>query len=269
MKLNIFEINHPADQELDQLIRVIKRSLNDPGYVLIRGLVFDLQKTKKFFLELGNLLGKPLPHDSLGTILWDVRDRQIPNSIQTTFSENSSEAILHTDSQFRDEPENIIGLFCIEPAACGGGESMILSLKDIKKEIHSRKDGLELTRALKRKEFVFPTPNAFKMNPTGPTEFIESAIFDGEKTIRYRKDTMLDAITKNMLNCRELIDAFTSISSIIENSKATLRFGLKTGDLLMVNNRNTLHGRTEFNDKNRHLLRLKIKTEMDYFNLND
>ena len=57
----------------------------------------------------------------------------------------------------------------------------------------------------------------------------------------------------------EQLEALGVLQRILEHSTAVRRFLLEEGDLVMINNKTMLHGRTAFNDSNRHLLRVRIR----------
>jgi len=83
-----------------------------------------LEAQRHVLFALSQLLGAPTatgPRDR--RVLWDVKVRAATSGQFTTFSEDDSEAELHTDNGFSIDPEPIFFLYVVQAARCGGGMS--------------------------------------------------------------------------------------------------------------------------------------------------
>jgi alpha-ketoglutarate-dependent taurine dioxygenase len=180
-----------------------------------------------------------------------------------TVSEHANEAFLHTDSQYRAAPENVFALLCLRPAECDGGLSLLMTYQDLMDELAKLPDGAAQKETLKEVPFPFAVPSAFKQNPDGPEEFVFSPILEGENHLRFRVDTMEASLRVHGHSLPDrALRAFDALKTILSTSDKVAKFFLESGDLFFLNNRNTLHGRTAFTDKRRHLLRIRLKTDV-------
>lgn len=77
--------------------------------------------------------------------------------------------------------------------------------------------------------------------------------------IRFRVDTFEKAIAENPDFCTpKQIEAYDVLKGIILNSDKIKHFYLENRDLVFINNKTMLHGRSSFTDSDRHLLRIRI-----------
>ena len=149
-------------------------------------------------------------------------------------------------------------LLTLKKADCGGGISSILKLKDILDELRALENGKELERILRETNFPFIVPNVFKKNKSNKPEFNYGPILR-ENEIRFRVDTFEKAIDYDKTLCsEEQITAYKELKKIILNSDKTNNFYLEEKDLVFINNKTTLHGRSLFTDEKRHLLRIRM-----------
>lgn len=263
--LNIVSLEELPGQTAPDLAAAISKAMVDPGYIVIRGLPYqsgNAADASAFLLDLANQLGSPISHDENGSLIWDIRAKENLTHSVPTFSEHADEAFLHTDSQYRDQPENLFALLCLRPATCGGGLSLLMTYSDLMAELLAQSDGADHKAALEEVEFPFAVPTAFKTDPEGPDEFVYSPILEGEQHLRFRLDTLesgLRTLDKPLPD--RGVRALEAMKSVLNTSDRIKRFHLQAGDLAFFNNRSTLHGRTAFADKHRHLLRVRLKTD--------
>lgn len=257
--LNIFDFK---DLELDQqdIVSLIKSELSSKGYLVIRNFrvpLNDIEECKKVLLNLTANLGTPISHDANGALVWDIKSRDTSNGGVITYSEHSHEAELHTDSQYSKEPEHAFGLLTLKKASCGGGESFLLSLNDILQELRALPDGEQIERVLRETDYPFIVPRVFKKTNEDIEFNFGPILSDG--IIRFRVDTLEKALAARPDFCSaDQIFAYNELKQIILNSSSISRFFLQERDLIFINNRTMLHGRSEFNDKDRHLLRVRF-----------
>lgn len=265
LPLNIVAVTPELAENTSKLAKVIHDNMKDPGYVVVRG--FDmgsarLNEATNFLLELGQILGTPISHDESGSLIWDIKASGRTGAKVPTFSEHADEAFLHTDSQYRQTPEDIFALYCLQPAADGGGVSLLMTYRDLMDEINATPERAALVPYLETELYPFAVPTAFKLNPDGPPEYVYSPILEGNGKLRFRVDTLVSALADGVGNLSaKALEAFEMVKDVLETSDKVRSFDLETGDLFFLNNRRTLHGRTSFSDINRHLLRIRLACE--------
>ena len=250
-----------SKEMLQELAYIVRDALQNRGYLLIKNLPISpraISECKSLFLELSSLVGKPISHDAHNSIIWDIKSKPASQSLIKTYSEHSHEAELHTDSQYSEYPEDYFGLLTLKKAACGGGESLLLSLKDILKELRQHSEAEMVEQTLRNSNYPFIVPNVFKKSQSDEPEFNFGPILR-DNEIRFRVDTFEKAIKAcNSLCTPQQIHAYRVLKSIILNSPSTKHFFLEERDLLFINNKTMLHGRNQFKDASRHLLRIRL-----------
>ncbi|MFY0593567.1 TauD/TfdA family dioxygenase [Roseivirga sp.] len=246
---------------ISELGALVKMHLDETGYVIIKNFdkdITDLDALKVRFRELCDAIGDPVAHDSLNSIIWDIKSNANSKSFIKTYSEHSHEAELHTDSQYSFYPEDYFGLLTLKKANCGGGVSYLLSLPDILNELRSDPSVEKYEKLLREEDYPFVVPNVFKKNESEEREYNWGPILR-ENEIRFRVDTFEKAIAENPDFCTaEQIEAYQVLKKIILESANIKRFYLEDRDLIFINNKTMLHGRNSFQDPERHLLRIRL-----------
>lgn len=235
------------------------------GYLLIHDANFEVTEGdthKQEFLDFCKLLGTPIPHNSMpNSYVWDIKAVKNPKSTFVTHSELASEAELHTDSAFSDNPEDYFCLYSIKKADCNGGESLLLSKEDLLFELRKTEEGIKAEEQFRTKKFPFAVPSIFKEGHKLQDENLYARDYIlTENSIRFRSDV----IEKSLNFSPQLIDAdqrkaLRVLQYILEHSSAVKRLTLEVGDLIVINNKTMLHGRTAFTDSDRHLLRVRLR----------
>ena len=245
----------------NNLSELILTNLANVGYVIIKNFNIDpldiIDSTNKF-TEISSLIGKCIGHDKDGKIVWDIKSNPSSNSLIKTYSEHSHNADLHTDSQYSSYPEDYFGLLTLKKAECGGGISSLLSLKNILKSLKSIENYEEIENVLSKTKYPFIVPNVFKKEKNTTPEFNYGPILL-ENEIRFRVDTFEKALIHKEAKCSEKqIEAYKILKKIILENEEIEKFYLEERDLIFINNKTMLHGRSEFMDKERHLLRIRM-----------
>jgi len=239
----------------------IMENLESVGYVVVQNFnvdVANLESSAKQFVEISKLVGNPIGHDANGKIVWDIKSNDKSISNIKTYSEHSHEAQLHTDSQYSFYPEDYFGLLSLVKADCSGGISSLLSLKNILKELENHPDGKQIRKILSTTNYPFIIPNVFKKSESENPEFNFGPILR-ENEIRFRVDTFEKALKFPEAICSsEQLEAYKELKKIVLNSSSIQQFYLEPCDLIFVNNKTMLHGRSEFKDAKRHLLRIRM-----------
>tara|TARA_R110002096_G_scaffold278213_3_gene472242 strand:+ start:7178 stop:7993 length:816 start_codon:yes stop_codon:yes gene_type:complete len=262
-QLNTLDYTSYTDNQ-EELVNVVLTELETTGYIVIKNFdvdTNDVEASGKAMLHISSLVGTPISHDAVNSIIWDIKSNPASTSNIKTYSEHSHEAELHTDSQYSFYPEDYFGLLTLKPAECGGGESFLLSLKDILTELRALPNGAELEKTLRETDYPFIVPNVFKKSDTEDNEFNFGPILR-ENEIRFRVDTFEKALRLRPDFCTDIqVEAYNALKDIILNSPSTQNFFLEEKDLIFINNKSMLHGRGEFTDHNRHLLRIRMNKE--------
>ncbi|MGY5351700.1 TauD/TfdA family dioxygenase [Wenyingzhuangia sp. IMCC45533] len=248
-------------KNLKDLSVKISQDLENVGYVIVKDFYIDvnnIEESKQKYLEISELIGKPVGHDANNKIIWDIKSNPESVSFIKTYSEHSHEAELHTDSQYSSYPEDFFGLLTLKKANCGGGVSYLLTLKDVLDDLRSLENGFEIEKTLRTTNFPFIVPNVFKKTKNEGHEFNYGPILR-DNEIRFRIDTFEKAIIQRSDLCNnEQISAYKVLKEIILNNSKTLNLYLEPKDLIYINNKTMLHGRGEFTDNDRHLLRIRM-----------
>lgn len=212
---------------------------------------------------LGVCMGRPTPTDQLDRrVVWDIQLRPPENShgSASTFSEHNAEADLHTDTQYYAAPERYMLLYTVTQATCGGGLSMLRDLADLKEALSQSEDGRWALALLEQTPLPFRIPAVFTSD--GGVNTLETTlapIFGNHPGIRYRTDTLargLEACPDH--DSPDIRRALTILQAEIDRPEAMTTTLLPTDSLMFLNNHEALHGRTAFNDPDRHLWRVRI-----------
>lgn len=261
MKLPIYHISDGFHA------RAISSHLLNEGSVLLKG--FDVQQApisehKSSLLEMCSAVGDPVSHDAQGTLVWDIRSNPDVQTLKNgivTYSEHNHEADLHTDSQYSEYPEDYFALLTLRQATCGGGWSYLLSLADLIQDLNNTTTGREMIDVLSTTDYPFIMPRVFKLNNDDKPEYNFGPILRDQE-IRFRIDTIQKAIELNPHFCTEIqVSAFNYLKDVVTSSDHIEKFLLEDGDLIFINNKTMLHGRSQFTDHSRHLLRVRMNKQ--------
>ena len=210
------------------------------GFVLIR----NVPQKNNYIIKFANSMGV-VRETNFGK-LFNVISMPKPNDLAYTSMGLSG----HTDNPYRKPVPCIQLLHCIQNKAKGGLSTLV--------------DGFAVSEFLKKKNkkyynILTKTKVRFKFVDTNIIlenwgELIE--LDDDQKTKQIRFSSRLDyvpALNKNKL--KVFYDARAYIAKLYSSKKFEIKFKLKSGDLLMMDNHRLLHGRTSYNSKEgkRHL----------------
>jgi len=257
-KLNVVDL-HNEPYRLPDLVVRVRRDLSSVGYVVFRNFSRGEENVRELFLELCSELGRLVPHNHEGNIIWDIKPRENNTSAYATFSEHNQAAFLHTDSQYSADPEDYFGLLCLQSARCGGGSSTLLALPHLLRELMRTKKGRRCVEVLQKQKFRFVAPSVFAK--TRDAKYVEHYILKNN-CIRFRADTIEEGfrLFPGYL-LQEAEAAYYILKNAIQNSKKIIHFNMDNDDLVFINNATVLHGREKFEDKQRHLLRIRMKVD--------
>lgn len=258
--INILDLKN-FELSIEALVDLSVKALENESYIILRNFspsFLDCNDPGASLLDFVRRIGDPCAHDDAGSLVWNIRKSLDTSSDVVTYSEHCHEAQLHTDSQYRSNPEDMFALLCLTEARCGGGQSLLLTFSDLMSELLKLPNADEVIYQLESTPFPFIVPTTFNQGESNDPQFIFAPIFV-EDTIRFRIDTLEKALpyfAGTISN--SALDAYYQLKQIILNTSRIKRFYLEPQDLLLVNNKNALHGRTAFSDSNRHLLRVRM-----------
>ncbi|MCB9528391.1 MAG: TauD/TfdA family dioxygenase [bacterium] len=174
--------------------------------------------------------------------VWPISPRGSPTD---TFSVRSGRADLHTDSQYRADPERWVSFYCVRPAP-DGGASLVLSAADALAALRRHPEGQRAEALLREPAFHWRVPAIFHAGePHGGRPVIDEAL------IRWRWDNLVDLGPSHAWAAALFHETLLGCDAVVE-------IGLAPGDLLIVDNQRALHGRTHFESADRLLMRVRL-----------
>ncbi len=218
-----------------------------------------LSARRGVLLALGLFIGSPTATDKIDRrMLWDIK--VCTSGLVSTFSQHAYEADFHTDTQYYPNPERYLMLYCVRPAACGGGVSTFRDVRCIERGLSRTEAGRWALALLSSCELPFRIPAVF--TKTGSPDTVEvtfARIFGSRPRIRFRTDTLrmgLQAFPAS--ETPDIRRALALLQAELDDESSILKTVLPADSLLVVNNHEALHGRSAFTDPERHMLRLRI-----------
>ena len=264
MKIEEWNVGFENPPEIKSL-RLISSEINNSyilsglGFVLIKGLdCFSDNIIRKTFYLLNYYLGKPLKQNINGDLFVDVKNRGKSMKTGGRYHQTSEGGSLHTDSPQWENAPDLIGLLCLKEAK-KGGESILLSAYNIHNE-YLTKNSSSLSTLYedfhfdKRGEYVKGEPST-TIKPIFSYE-------NNELRFRYLRDYIDGAKVEDNLSLNEeRVEALDLLDEILENKENSLRFFIKSSEILFFNNHRIIHGRTSFTDfEDESLRRLMVRS---------
>ncbi|ASG25170.1 TauD/TfdA family dioxygenase [Nitrospirillum viridazoti] len=223
----------------------------------------ELEERAQVLFALAACMGRPTATDQVNRrVIWDVKVRQ--QKAATTFSEHADEADLHTDTQYFARPERYMMLYYIRPAACGGGISLVRDLQCLKRSLSATEEGRWAIDLLSRKVLPFRIPGVFTAN--GGTDTVEvtfATIFAERPGIRFRADTLMKGLALHpAADTPDVRRALDLLLTEARRPEALLQISMPADSIHFVNNHMALHGRTAFEDHERHVWRIRVDDDV-------
>ena len=248
--------------ELGQTIAQLLR--NDVPAIVVQALPFscvDLNKSKLAMLAFASCIGEPGVVDPYSRKrVWEVSPRVEANqSYVPTITEHNCEADLHTDSSFKQTPEEYVLFFAFHPASDGGGVSTLLSADQLLGRLFQDDEGRECARLLNTIDWPFRVPTVFtRRRSEAEMEWITAPILSSKPRIRFRYDVIASALEHIPITPSS--EAQWALSHFLQILKeiTPISYPLAQDELLVLDNCVVLHGRTAFDDLDRMLLRVRL-----------
>lgn len=219
-----------------------------PGYLVLSGLGhLDQSAARQFVLAVSAILGTPLPQDFDGEMVREVRDRGVTLEDHATarYSDTRQGGHLHTDGMHRPgEIPAYFALHCVRQAASGGA-LVLIHVDDLVREL-SREP--EVMTAL-RQPVHFDTRDGRPDRPaTVPRSILE---IDGTgMRITYLREYIESAHRKPGIPplSPTQVTAMDRLDALLDRADLRTHRRLEPGQLIVINNRVVVHGRTSFED---------------------
>lgn len=209
-------------------------------------------------------LGYPTSTDQrTQRVAWDIRARpgSAPKSSFVTFSERVGSADMHTDSSFYPMPEEQFLLYVVTAARCGGGASLLIAVDDLYEELQRSEAGREACALLFATPLPFRVPSVYAASDE-QVEIELAPVFErqgGALTMRWRYDALLKGLAaRPALDTPAVRAALDLLHEVIEQRAPRFCQQLPDDTLLWADNRRTLHGRADYTDAARHLIRIRM-----------
>ena len=230
----------------------VKNTLFEKGYCIIATQLKNEKEILDKQLEICSWVGNIREHNpGKKDYIWPICVKKSESKI-ATFSEHNDEAELHTDTQYRDLPERYMTLSCIEPAKCGGGETILLDSRVVIDRLNQDPELLKMLH----ENFPIAVPDIFVKNSP---RYIEHPIISDYPKFRFRYDTFKKGIELQQdYDMDRKLSVIEKLHSMIESSPEIFRYTLKKGEIILIDNHRVLHGRTSFSDYERLLYRVRV-----------
>ena len=219
-------------------------ALREAGAVLVRGV--DVADDRAL-LDVVGRAAEPAGQGEAGDVLvFDVTPKPDGGDLSSTRQEFD----LHTDSTFMAVPHDVIALGCQRAAPGGGGRSLVVRIDAVVHELRRRDE--QALEVLQRPAFPFALKTGEGVQ-VGLLPVLEQAP-DGWR-VRYRGDITARLVEHGVAVDDEAVGALAAFRAAASRCAELVAFDLEPGDVLLVDNRRALHGRTAIADDADRLLR--------------
>lgn len=191
----------------------------------------DLNEILNILAAMGQhnaAIGGALPRISKTKIRVDPQQSARKGNV-TRYSRTPDALPLHTDCSNQSVPPNLVAFAMERPDPQGGGESVMLSASDL---VHDLPE--HLVRLLRQPVFPFTSQKRYP-------------ILQGQGDdlrIRYYRQQVNSALDKQCLLPNNLRNALAELEHCLEQSKRSVRFAMQAGEVVIMDNRRVLHGRS-------------------------
>lgn len=241
-----------------------------PGYFLLSGLEhLSEPEARRFVQRVSRLLGEPLRHDFSGELVRDVVDRgvRLQGASTVRYSDTRQGGDLHTDGCHRlGRVPDLFTLFCVRQARSGGA-LILVHLSDLLDILQDQPEVLDAFRL----PVHFDTRD--EQSP-GVPRTVQRPILEtiaGSARIHYLREYIESAHARPdvpPLSAKQT-EALNVLDALLNCADIQTRLRLKPGEMIVVNNRSVIHGRTAFppdiGRRRRLLLRVWIAASRDIF----
>ncbi|WP_190127439.1 TauD/TfdA family dioxygenase [Streptomyces mashuensis] len=163
----------------------------------------------------------------------------------------------HTDSPLLAHPHAYLGLLCVRPSPAGDGQTVLVSAADVAAAIADRSH----LRALQDPCYPFAVPHEPGSDEPSVTTHPILTMSGGGATVRYCPVRVTAGVERaGQALDEEHVSALRAFERALESQHLPTVFLLRAGELLLLDNRRLLHGRTDVGPEGvgRHLMRVKV-----------
>jgi alpha-ketoglutarate-dependent taurine dioxygenase len=238
------------------------------GFVILRGATPTLHtptELRAVFCLIGQLLGRPLPQNVRGEVLYEVCDTGQDVRYGARFSVTNADSTFHTDNSFGREVADYVGLLCLNTAKSGGLSQMVSGYTAHNELLKGHPGALEVLYQplhVDRRGGVRP----------GEPPMVSVPVFaygESELLCRYLRYWIEVGHEKaGQPLAPQQIMALDTLDAVLADPSLRVEFALQPGDMYFINNRWLFHNRMAFEDheqpeRRRHLLRLWLGRRVD------
>ncbi len=217
-----------------------------PGYFLLSGLDhLSEPESRRFVQRVASMLGEPMQQDFAGDPVRDVVDRgtRLEATSTVRYSDTRHGGSLHTDGCHRlGQVPDLFTLLCVRQARSGGALVMV-HVDDLLDRLGDRPGVLEAMR--RPVHFDTRDDRTHGVPRTVIRPVVQS---DGEVRIHYLREYIDSAHRRPEVPplSAEQVTAFDMLDELLDREDLQTLVRLKPGEMIIVNNRSVIHGRTEF-----------------------
>ncbi|HEY0167686.1 MAG TPA: TauD/TfdA family dioxygenase [Jatrophihabitans sp.] len=215
----------------------------EPGVFLLTSMAdLTVDEAGTVSLAVSQLLGRPLSQDGHGALLRQVMDRglRLGEGATGRYSDSRDGGNLHTDGPHYPSPvPDCFALFCLHQARTGG------ELRIVHAEVLLERLPVWVIEEL-RHEFHFDRRDADADPPTVARPILSLAplriCYLREYVEIGHRHPHVPALTPRQVAALDALDA------LLDDPEVQSSIRLEPGQLIVINNRSLLHGRTAFVD---------------------
>ena len=228
-------IRESCAEDFDSVVNQIKERIDRRPYcALVQGLQFD--EGNKLFVAINRSFGELVarPYEKPRAQL--VHYVQPATDIHSARGGHESER-LHTDTADWEPPVEMISMVCVRADPAGGGRSRVLDVDAVRDEV-AESLGIETLKRLETDPVPWQIADYLGGGVRWRTILTKSSLCWRRYTINLALDSNGAKLSKEMV---ESLDAF---EEVISTTPRTIDFLMREGDLLVSDNRRTIHART-------------------------
>jgi alpha-ketoglutarate-dependent taurine dioxygenase len=220
-----------------------KSLLDENGYVYLHGVPEDFDHVG-YLKQIG-----PLMPQYDGELIWSIKAQERFDNLYHSL--NTKPLMPHTECyEFLGLPPKYLALWCLVPAADGGGQT---TLGDLHKFLETLTD--EERGKLAETKFPFVSSAGVQDMGLGKTAVhpLLELREDKAPVMRFSYNCVVHEDDEFLLNLRERVLEFFTETHITAD--------YEPNSLLIWNNHRMVHSRTGYTDRNRHLRRIWLSEE--------
>jgi len=234
------------------------------GILWLSGALVDLEEIerKNAHWVMMSFLGEPIPQNEKGDLYIHVMDEGQRMAAGGRYHKSNEGGELHTDSPQYERPPELISLLCVYPAQAGGRSKLLSAYA-----VHN----LLLRSQAERLPWLYERYH-FHRKPTPETTLAPVFTYDERHRrlgCRYLGEYIRSghAVKGEALAGTPREEALAALDAALAQDRFVVELDLREGDVLVLDNRRILHGRSSFQDDpesgrpRRQMGRLWLRTE--------